>query len=373
MRQINPLRLLAKSLLLFLIGNLIFASTNPPVGRFSIFNHLIPGRLRFPAQTSSVDRFNNGDLTFEDLDAMFASHVVSTGKKPPNEYRVIFLGDSSIWGYTVQPSQILTEQINRLHLVTCDGRRIRAYDFAYPLPSYVRDLLILEKAVSYQPDLIVWPITLLSFQSRGADKSFLRYQADRTLDLVQNYGVKVEAARFLHRSTFWERTIVGQRSRLRVVLTEQLYGLLWAATGEDSEIHAGSGVSEDVQNPEPNYYSFQSVEDMNGFVASLDFSPLTVGSRMAGNTPILVFNEPIFRARGANSSVRYNKYYPRWAYDEYRIRLNSWMAKRGWNYTDLWDSIGNSEFTESPLHLTPAGERQLAGYLAPEILKAACP
>lgn len=373
MQHIRPWRLLVKSLLLFLLANVVFAAFVPPVGRLSIFNHLIPGRLRFPAQTSPDDEFNNGDLTFEDLDAMFASHVISAHEKRPDEYRVVFLGDSSIWGYVVPPEDILTEQINRLNLTTCEGKRIRAYDLAYPLPSYVRDLLILEKADSYQPDLIVWPVTLLSFLSRSSDKSFLQYQADATLDLVKNYDVHMEAARFLHRDTFWDQTIVGQRSRLRVILTEQLYGLLWAATGDDTVPHRQVPLSEDVENPGANYYGFKSPSDLNDFVASLDFSSLRIGRRMAGSTPILFFNEPIFNATGTNSSVRYNKYYPRWAYDEYRRRLADLMQGRNWAYVDLWNALANSRFTSSPLHLTSAGEGQLASDLAPAILKIACP
>ena len=44
-----------------------------------------------------------------------------------------------------------------------DGKVIRAYNLSYPAPNVLRDALIMQYALNYQPDLIVWPITLESF------------------------------------------------------------------------------------------------------------------------------------------------------------------------------------------------------------------
>ena len=177
------------------------------MGRLSIFNHLVRGPLHFPAQTQLMDQFNQGVLSFQDLDAMFASHVISAGSKPMGEYRVILLGDSSIWGYALQSPDILSEQINKINLVTCGGKTVRAYDLAYPLPSFMRDLLILDQARQYEPDLVVWPVTLLTFLTNNSDRFFLSYQSDRVLQLVKTYHLRVPAASHLHSSGFWDQTI----------------------------------------------------------------------------------------------------------------------------------------------------------------------
>jgi lysophospholipase L1-like esterase len=70
---------------------------------------------------------------------------------------------------------------------------------------------------------------------------------------------------------------------------------------------------------------------------------------------------------GANSDVRYNFFYPRWAYDEYRSTLDELAAANNWNYIDLWDLVTANEFTNSAIHLTPAGESLLANEIAKSI------
>jgi len=371
MPEPHPLRIALKALILFALVNLAFAYFNPTMGRFSIFNHLVRGRLRFPAQTQLVDQFNQGVLSFQDIDAMFASHVISAGPKPADEYRVILLGDSSIWGYALQPPDILSEQINKMNLVTCGGKTVMAYDLAYPLPSFMRDLLILDQARQYQPDLVVWPVTLLTFLTNDSDRFFLIYQSDRVLQLVKTYHLKVPAASHLHSSGFWDHTILVQRSRIKVVFADQLYGLRWGATGLDADVLSAMPLSNDVASNSV-YYGFNSPDDLSGLVQSLQFSALDAGQKLAGNVPVYYFNEPIFIAGGKNSSIRYNKYYPRWAYDEYRTRIGQWMAEQNLPYDDFWNIIPPSEFIDTPLHLTPEGEHQLAEKLAPAILKMAC-
>ncbi|MCZ7670394.1 MAG: hypothetical protein M5U34_26160 [Chloroflexi bacterium] len=42
---------------------------------------------------------------------------------------------------------------------------------------------------------------------------------------------------------------------------------------------------------------------------------------MAGDVPVLLINEPMFISSGRNSDLRYNAFYPRWAYDQYREML----------------------------------------------------
>ena len=75
----------------------------------------------------------------------------------------------------------------------------------------------------------------------------------------------------------------------------------------------------------------------------------------------------MFISSGLNSDLRYNSFYPRWAYDQYRQLLQETAVTNNWNYLDLWDSIPPAEFTDTPVHLTPEGALQMATRLSQEI------
>jgi len=84
---------------------------------------------------------------------------------------------------------------------------------------------------------------------------------------------------------------------------------------------------------------------------------------------VLIINEPMFISNGQNSDLRYNSFYPRWAYDQYRALLGKQAAANNWHYLDLWDSITPAEFTDTPVHLTPQGMAQFAQAVGEEILR----
>jgi len=46
---------------------------------------------------------------------------------------------------------------------TVSGKQARVYNLGYPTMSLTKDLLILSRALHYQPDLIIWLVTLESF------------------------------------------------------------------------------------------------------------------------------------------------------------------------------------------------------------------
>src|SRR5207302_9900643 len=94
------------------------------------------------------------------LDAMFASHEITGAPKAADEYRVLLVGDSSVWGILLDADQTLASDLNRLELRTAQGKRIRVFNVGYPGQPITRDVLLLQYALRYQPDLIVWSQTL---------------------------------------------------------------------------------------------------------------------------------------------------------------------------------------------------------------------
>ena len=76
---------------------------------------------------------------------MFASHVLNGTEKTPDEYRVLLIGDSSVWGTLLTPEQTLAGQLNASPITAC-GKTVRAYNLGYPTISLTKDLMILDQA-----------------------------------------------------------------------------------------------------------------------------------------------------------------------------------------------------------------------------------
>ncbi len=352
-----------KTLLLLAVfaAVLVFLVPSLPLGRLSLYNHLFPGRPRFPFGENPQRSYN---MTINDLDAMFASHVVAQ-PKAEDEFRVILVGDSSIWGTLLEPEETLAGRLNAAHLTACDGRRVVAYNLAYPTISLEKDVLVLDRAMAYQPDLILWGLTLEAFPGMNPSPSpLLAYNAKRLSQLLP--GSTVAA---VPQTSVFDR-LLAERRALADLYRHQLYGVLWAATGIDQDT---------TQTYEPAQRDFEPDDTFNGrapfdLAAGLDFTPIARGFEITGSTPLILFNEPMLISTGANSDIRYNFFYPRWAYDAYRPALAGEAASRGWHYLDLWDLVPESEFTNSAIHLTPTGEQLLADRLA-EILQGVlgCP
>ncbi len=357
------LRVLLKTALLFAACNLMFALVMTPesYGRLSLYNHLWPGRERLPYGENPTESYN---LSLNNVPALFASHRLAQ-PKAEDEFRVLLLGDSAVWGWLLPNEETLVAQLNRLNLHSADGRSLEFYNLGYPILSLSKDLLLLDEAMAYQPDLILWLVTLDSFAlGQQLNHPLLWHNAPRTRSLIQTYHLSLDEAdgRFVV-PTFWQRTLAGQRQELANWLRLQQLGAAWRATGVDQAIPAAYT---------PRASDFAPDESWQQYTASttlpeedLLFSLLAAGRAMTGEVSLYIVNEPIFISDGQNSDLRYNAWYPRWAYDQYRDLLAETAENHQWHYLDLWNVVPGSEFTDSPVHLTAVGNQLLAAELAP--------
>jgi hypothetical protein len=358
---------LVKGLVLFILANLAFAACYPmqSLGKISAYNRLLPGRERLPYGEIPASAYN---LNLFNLEAMFASHQIAHPAKPAGEYRIILIGDSSIWGFLLPVEQTLSTYLNHTlaDLRTPDQRQVRVYNLGYPVMSVAKDLLLLSYAMQYQPDLIVWGVTL---ESLPYDKQLfpplLENNGPAVQALFESYqiGANLDAKR-LPTPSFWQRTLWGARRPLADLARLQLYGVLWAATGIDQDIPA---TYEPRMEDLPPDESFHNLAPPVLHPEDLFLEALTAGVRLAGDIPLVIFNEPTFISQGENSHIRYNFFYPRWAYDDYRSLMRALSEQNHWLYLDLWDIIPGSEFTNSAVHLSAAGSQQLALRLAEAI------
>src|SRR5215208_7417242 len=101
-QQVRPVWVLWKAIFLFSAFNILYALLDPPIGKLSIYNHIVPGRVRFPYEQESSFYFVGYNAPiYEDFNAMFGAHIISK-RKSASEFRLILLGDSSTWGISVQ-------------------------------------------------------------------------------------------------------------------------------------------------------------------------------------------------------------------------------------------------------------------------------
>ena len=185
-------KVVIKGVLLFLLIDLLFAPLNPlPIlGQLSAYNLIFPGRLRLPFGENPNQSYN---LSLYNLEAMFASHELAAGVKPSDEFRVLLIGDSSVWGYLLKPDDTLSAELNAANLKTNNGKSIRAYNLGYPTLSLTKDLLILNYAMRYQPDLIIWLVTLESFpRVKQLDSSIVQNNSTKVKELITSFGINLD-------------------------------------------------------------------------------------------------------------------------------------------------------------------------------------
>jgi hypothetical protein len=367
--RIRLFPLLLKAAILFALVN--FASLFLPelnLGKFSLYNSIFPGRERLPYGEVR----ESYSLSLFDIEAMFKSHVISGAEKPPDEYRVLLIGDSSIWGTLLRPEETLTGQLNANPIDAC-GKTVRAYNLGYPTLSLLKELMLLDHALYAlrQPDMIVWLTTLESFPNeRQLTSPLVANNTERVRELIERYNLSADPNDpELVKPPTWDETLVGQRRAIADILRLQIYGMLWASTGID-QVYPEDYVRAQIDLEPSDEFHDLTAEDRAALQETLAFDVLEAGMS-AASVPTILVNEPILISNGANSNIRYNFFYPRWAYDEYRQLMIEHSRANGWTYLDLWDLAPMEEFTNSGVHLTPQGEAMLTSEVA-EAIQATC-
>jgi len=352
-------RVLLKAALLFAALNLVFAALYPLplLGQISFYNLLYPGRQRFPFGENPAQSYN---LSLYNLDAMFASLALNTAPKAAGEYRVLVVGDSSVWGTLLRPNETLAGQLNALNL-TCGGQALRAYNLGYPTISVTKDLMVLQEGMRYQPDQVLWLTTLEGMlRDEQLRSPILANNPQRARDLIARYALRLDPhdPAFVQ-PTFFDQTLVGARRPLADLLRLQLYGFLWGATGID-QIYEWNPQKDAAERDFAADLKFHQLDGPALDANLLALDVLQAGAKAVGPVKLTVVNEPILISSGKNSDLRYNFFYPRWAYDAYRGYLPAAMQAAGIRYVDLWNLVPETEFTNSAIHVTPAGEALLA-------------
>lgn len=355
------IRIVLKAAFLFVMANVLFAWLRPleTLGHVSVYNTIVPGRERLPYGEIPAESYN---LSTYNISTMFATHRVIQ-PKADDEFRVLLMGDSSTWGWFLPVEDTLAWKINAGDYEV-NGRKVVAYNLGYPIMSLTKDLILLDEAMRYEPDMIVWLVTLASFpREKQIFPPLVHHNPDRVQALTEHYelALNVNDPRFVE-PDFWGKTIVGQRRELANWFRLQTYGFSWMATGIDQVIPDEIPLRQSEFDEDVSWEAFD--EPVKLTERDLAFDVLSAGVQIAEDMPVLMINEPMFIA---DDDLRYNSFYPRWAYDAYRELMTDYTEERHWNYLDLWDSIAPDEFTDTPVHLTPAGSAQLSAFIGEAI------
>lgn len=355
------LRVILKATVLFILFNVIFAILQPmeTLGSLSLASQ----RQRLPY--GEDDRAYN--LSLNNLPAMFSSHEV-TRPKADDEFRVLLIGDSGNWGILLKPEETLAGYINSGNYALEDGRKVTAYNIGHPIMSLTKDLMLLDYAMQYEPDMVVWLTTLESFAlDEQIAPPIVQNNAERVQQLIDTYSLNLDGD--FAETDFIDSTIIGQRRELSDLLRLQAFNLMWTMTGIDQYYPDEYNLRSEDFDEDLSWHGFDEPTDL--IADDLAFDVLTAGIERVGEVPILLVNEPMFISEGENSDLRYNFWYPQWAYDQYRNLYADLADNNNWNYLDVWDSVDGAEFTDSPVHLTPEGSQQLSEVIGQAIIELA--
>lgn len=297
---------------------------------------------------------------------MFSSMKINKERKQENEFRVIIAGDSSVWGSLQANSDTLVGQINQQNIKTCNGLTIHAYNLGYPTLSVLKDLLIIDKALAYRPDLIIWMVTLESLPTKNQlTTPLLVNNPLEEKEIINKYSLTDKFEISISDVNYLDQTLIGQRRNIADLIRLQIYGVLWAATGIDQNLNS---TFTQAQRDFDQDYSFHGLNEHVFDESELSFDIIEKVVKNI-NLPIIVINEPILISNGKNSDIRYDFYYPRWAYDQYRLLMKEAMMKKNIPYFDFYNLVPESLFTNSAIHLNPTGEAILVQKID-EVLKA---
>jgi hypothetical protein len=231
--------------------------------------------------------------------------------------------------------------------------------------SILKDLFFINRALDFDPDLILWFITLESL-NRGEQVStpLVANNAKELNEVIKKYGLEFEPVS----RNIWDRFLFRQRRNYADLLRLQIYGVMWAATGIDQELpETYSPAQRDFELDD----SYKNLTNSDISEDDLALSVIMSTIDKISTTDFILINEPILISKGKNSHVRYNYYYPRWAYDQFREIINSFVKTNNIKYYDFWNLVPENNFTNSAIHLDITGEQMLAQNIY-KVLKNYC-
>ncbi len=309
-----------------------------------------------------------GDPIWWTLDPLLDAHQIAQ-PKAPDEFRVIFLGDSATFCLYCRSNEAIPSLFTQLN-ATINSKRVVGYNLAYPGSDWLKDILILKHALKYQPDAIVWLVT-----AKGAGDQPLPQEPDAHLitrlnaaelpSLAKQYRLDTwETERYADADAWYQKSIFTHGGRYRDWL------ILIARSWRNAVLFPNRDLSQEYLLPgEPvTTKPIQPIAEINSMLPGYGTFPnsqwelLRAGQQMAedASLPLLLVNEPTYIGSGPNSDVNYNSFYERNLYDRFRVALSTYTQQHAMTYLDLWDFLPADDFSNTSLHYNLEGNRRVA-------------
>lgn len=330
--RVRPFRVVGKALVLFIVFDLLLSSF-PDLGYF-VFKQLMPKLDKFPSYTVYYDsqaKHGFGAQNIFDVNTLLYAHMISSDRKPQNQYRVVFIGDSTVNRGQIYP--IIDQQ-------QCDGKILHAYNLGYPGVSAIKDLMILQEAMKYAPDLIVWPVTYSMTQKL---EGFLLANSDQLTQLIKTYHLSPAG----YNSYIKPKSVRDGYYQIRLETDMILNSvILNPGTGGDNSI-LQIALNDETGPPDP--------ADESGDGQQLN-STLQIFKGIANGVPVLLINEPR----------------PSYIIEQpFRDRILSLSRKDQLDFLDLGNLVPDQGFLDRT-HRNPEGEALFNQAVMPAILEIAC-
>lgn len=309
-----------------------------------------------------------GDPIWWTLDPLLDAHQIAQ-PKAPDEFRVIFLGDSATFCLYCRSTEAIPSVFTQLG-ATFDGKRVVGYNLAYPGSDWLKDVLILKHALKYQPDAIVWLVTAKWTGDQPLPQEpdahlITRVNAAELPALARQFNLDTwETERYADADAWYQRSIFMRGGRYRDWL------LLLVRSFRNVLIYPNKDLTQEyllpgdpvTTKPVPAIAEINSALPGYGTFPNRQWDLLRAGQQMAAkaDVPLLVVNEPIYLASGPNTDINYNPFYERNLYDRFRAALADFTRRHAMTYLDLWSTLPAENFSNTSLHYTLDGNRRVA-------------
>jgi hypothetical protein len=360
------LRVFIKAIVLSLVINFIALASGIDISTalmtFNTWGLVGHGRARLIYRSDFSSDLSSGQLPVE---ALLAAHQLSHATKAVDEFRVIFLGDSSVIEWNLADNATTAGQLTARN-ITINGKRLVVYNLGYPNPSLPRDLILLDAALQYKPDLVVWFTTAATYDNSSNFSTiigpFLKLNRTRLQKLTTTFGLQNWFIAHMTDDPMWMNWIAARDANAVPSWIKSLTYPFVINVLDSNERTI-------FQRPIPKQAIYAS--------GRVGFDPqpndswrfLLAGNRLAASVgaPMLVVNEPILLDTRTNSDINYDELYERTFYDQYRQDLDIYTQNNNLWYMDAWNTIPNKYFTDTALHADAAGFSFLVDKLSTEI------
>jgi len=310
------------------------------------------------------------------LGTALRQHELCWRRGPADEERVLLLGNSAVFGHDLPADQTVAELMSRE--LARRGVNAHVFNAAWVTSYQLKDALILNEALRYEPDAIVWTVSPMDLTHRApvlqeAMNAFFQANADELRRFIDERPAGLEEPLERYRPVAAVEPLVRPWRRLRQLgrftqsAVRQYGATLTAALAPTAR--AAPRPPAKGKRLGPSYYDCAAVTRRwkAHFTGWQEWNALAWLEALQNERgiPVLVVAWPVAPVLRWGC---YNQFYPM----EFPSAVTTWLAeetsRRGLAYLDLQRIVPVSEFADWT-HLGADAHARLAARLVPAVAR----